>query len=214
MRLVMRANLFPVAQEGWKYIASTSAFLILFTLLDFDLLTFFTSLLLIGFIYLFRNPERQLPMFEKLSVVSPSDGVVKAIVELQESEYSYRVDIESSSLDVAVLRTPLNAKLESVIKYNGTRVSKNSNLFNGTNENVELVFIDENENRLKIVHTLKQSFAPLFIDIIKSQNLQQTTRYGLMLNGVTSIYLPNNFRLNVNVANELKASESLIGYFS
>jgi len=210
----MRANLFPVAQEGWKYIASTSAFLILFTLLDFDLLTFFTSLLLIGFIYLFRNPERQLPMFEKLSVVSPSDGVVKAIVELQESEYSYRVDIESSSLDVAVLRTPLNAKLESVIKYNGTRVSKNSNLFNGTNENVELVFIDENENRLKIVHTLKQSFAPLFIDIIKSQNLQQTTRYGLMLNGVTSIYLPNNFRLNVNVANELKASESLIGYFS
>ena len=214
MRLVMRANLLPIAQEGWKYIASTFAFLILFSLLDLDFLTLFTSLLLIAFLFLFRNPERQLPMFEKLSVVSPSDGVVKAIVELQESPYSYRVDIESTCLDVAVLRAPLSAKLESITKYNGTRVSKNSKLFNDTNENVVLVFVDENLNRLKIIHRLKQSFAPLFIEKIQSQNLQQTGRYGLLINGVTSIYLPNNFRLNVNVGNELKASESLIGYFS
>ena len=210
----MRANLLPVAQEGWKYIASTFAFLILFFLLDLDLLSFLTSLLLLTFIYSFRNPERQLPMFEKLSVVSPCDGVVKAIVELENSEYAYRVDIESSNLDVGILRTPLNARLESIIKYNGSRVPKNSKLFNSINENVELLFIDENHNKLKIVHTLKQSYAPLFIDIIKDQNLQQTARYGLMLNGVTSIYLPNNFRLNVNVDNELKASESLMGYFS
>jgi len=74
-------------------------------------------------------------MFEKQSVVAPSDGVVRAIVELQEGQYSYRVDIESSCLDVAVLRAPLNAKLESITKYNGTRVSKNSNLFHDTNEN-------------------------------------------------------------------------------
>jgi len=210
----MRANLLPIAQEGWKYIASTSAFLILFSLLDLDLLTLLTSLLLISFLYLFRNPERQLPMFEKLSVVAPSDGVVKAIVELQESQYSYRIDIESSCLDVAVLRAPLSAKLESMTKYNGTRVSKDSKLFKDTNENIVLVFVDENANRLKITHRLKQSFSPLFIEAIESQNLHQTARYGLLLNGVTSIYLPNNFRLNVNVGTELKASESLIGYFS
>ena len=210
----MRANLLPVAQEGWRYIASTSAFLVLFFILDLDPLIFFTSLLLLAIIYLFRNPERQLPMFEKLSVVSPCDGVVQAIVEIKESEYAYRIDIESSSLDVGILRAPLNAKFESIIKYNGSRVSKNSKLFSDINENVELVFVDDNENKLKITHTLKQSFAPLFIDIIKAQNLQQTARYGLMLNGVTSIYLPHNFRLNVNVSNELKSSESLIGYFS
>ena len=214
MRLVMRANLLPLSKEGLKYITSTSVFLILFSLLDLDLLTFFTSLLLIAFLYLFRNPERQLPMFEKQSVVAPSDGVVRAIVELQEGQYSYRVDIESSCLDVAVLRAPLNAKLESITKYNGTRVSKNSNLFHDTNENVDLVFIDEKENRLKITHRLKQSFSPLFIEAIESHNLQQIARYGLMINGITSIYFPDNFRLNVNVGDELKASESLIGYFS
>lgn len=211
----MRANnLFPVAQEGWKYIACAFSLFLLFAILDLDLLTFFSSLLLIALIYSFRNPERQLPIFEKLSVVAPCDGVVKAIVELDDSEFAYRVDIESSSLDVGVLRAPLNATLESVIKFNGTRVSTNSKLFNDTNENVELVFVDENENKLKVTHTLKQSFSPLFLDIIESQSIHQTARYGLMLNGVTSVYLPNNFRLNVNVSNELKASESLIGYFS
>lgn len=210
----MRANLLPVAQEGWRYIAYAFSFFIFFAIFDFDLLTFFSSLLLIALIYSFRNPERQLPMFEKLSVVAPSDGVVKAIVELDDVAFAYRVDIESSSLDVGVLRAPLNATVESVRKFNGTRVSKSSKLFNDTNENVELVFVDENDNKLKVTHTLKQSFSPLFIDIIESQSIHQTARYGLMLNGVTSIYLPHNFRLNVNVSNELKASESLIGYFS
>lgn len=210
----MRANLLPVAQEGWRYIAYAFSFFIFFAIFDFDLLTFFSSLLLIALIYSFRNPERQLPMFEKLSVVAPSDGVVKAIVELDDAAFAYRVEIESSSLDVGVLRAPLNATVESVRKFNGTRVSKSSKLFNDTNENVELVFVDENDNKLKVTHTLKQSFSPLFIDIIESQSIHQTARYGLMLNGVTSIYLPHNFRLNVNVSNELKASESLIGYFS
>ena len=210
----MRANLLPVAQEGWKYIASTFAFLILFFIFDLDLLIFFTSFLLLTFIYSFRNPERQLPMFEKLSVVSPSDGIVKSIIELKDSEYAYRIDIESSSFNVGVLRVPLNAKLGSVTKSNGSRVPKNSKLFNDTNENVELVFVDDNKNRLKVTHRLKQSFVPLFIDIMKAQNLRQTARYGLMLNGVTSVYLPHNFRLNINVGNEVKASESLIGYFS
>jgi len=68
--------------------------------------------------------------------------------------------------------------------------------------------------RLKITHRLKQSFSPLFIEAIESHNLQQIARYGLMINGITSIYFPDNFRLNVNVGDELKASESLIGYFS
>lgn len=210
----MRANILPVAQEGWKYIACAFSFFIFFTIFDFDFLSFFSAILVLVLIYSFRNPERQLPMFEKLSVVAPSDGVVKSIVELEDTKYAYRVDIESSSLDVGVLRIPLNARVESITKFNGTRVSKNSKLFNDTNENVELVFVDENENRLKVTHTLKQSFSPLFIDIYKSQKIYQTARYGLMLNGVTSIYLPHNFRVNVNVGNELKASESLIGYFS
>jgi phosphatidylserine decarboxylase len=77
-----------------------------------------------------------------------------------------------------------------------------------------LVFENIDGNKVKIVHTCKQSFDGIHTDIIKAQNLPQSYRYGTMINGVTTLYLPRNFRLNINVANELSASETLIGYFS
>ena len=61
---------------------------------------------------------------------------------------------------------------------------------------------------------LKQSFDEIRIAAKESQSLLQGSRYGVMISGVTTIYLPQNFRLNINIGSELKASESLIGYFS
>ena len=207
-------NLLPVAKEGWKYLGYSLALSLLLFLVDLELLGFITFTIFIFFIYSFRNPERQLPVFEKSSVVSPSDGIVRAIVELEDSEYTYRVDIESSLLDVAVLRAPINGNVEAILQHNGTRVSNKSKLFSDINENVTLTFTDEESNSVKIRHTLKQSFSPLFIDVNSSDNIHQTARYGLMLNGITSIYLPRNFRINISVGKEVKASESLMGYFS
>lgn len=211
---MMKSNLFIVAKEGLAYIAFSLLALIIFSIFDLDLFGFLSLLILIFFIYVFRNPEREFPGFEKNSVVSPVDGTVLSIQELQDSEYSYKVEIESSYFDVSILRAPMNSKIETIELINGSRVSKKSKLFKDTNEKAELVFVDENLNKVKVIHILKQSFAPIFINIIKKQNLHQASRYGVAINGVTSIYLPNNFRLNINVGNELKASESLIGYFS
>jgi len=64
------------------------------------------------------------------------------------------------------------------------------------------------------VHRLKQSFDSIHIDAFVNQTRLQGGRYGVMLNGVTTLYLPLNFRLNVNVGNQVKASETLVGYFS
>jgi len=210
----MQSNLLPVSKEGVKYIASTLGILIVFILLDLEFLALFSFLLLIAFTYMFRNPERQLPNFQENSVISSCDGIVRSITEINDSQYAYRVDVESSCLDVAILRVPSNSSVESIETHYGTRVSKGSKLFSALNENTQIVFKDTRGNVYKVKHTLKQSFAPLYIDIIKAQKLHQTARYGVMINGVTSIYLPHNFRINVSVGNELKAAETLIGYFS
>ncbi|MEA2072954.1 MAG: phosphatidylserine decarboxylase [Campylobacterota bacterium] len=207
-------NLLPVAKEGWRYLGGSLVFSLLFFLVDLEFLGFIAFIIFTFFIYSFRNPERQLPMFEKSSVLSPSDGVVRAIVELEDSEYTYRVDIESSLLDVAILRAPINGNIEAIVQHNGTRVSHKSKLFSDINEKVTLTFSDEKNNSVKITHTLKQSFSPLFIDVSSSDNIYQTARYGLMLNGITSICLPRNFRINTSVGKEVKAAESLMGYFS
>ena len=210
----MRNNLFVIAKNGWSYVGISFLLFAFFAFIDSDLLAFIFFGATLLFLYIFRNPERELPVFEDNSILSPVDGAVNSIVELDDSEYAYRVDIESNYLDVSILRAPMHAKIKSLNLQHGTRVSSMSKLFSDTNEKAEIVFIDKNGNQMKVVHTLKQSFSPLILNVIPSQQVHQTARYGFMNNGITSIYLPQNVRINVNVTNELKASESLLGYFS
>ncbi|SFV69467.1 Phosphatidylserine decarboxylase-related protein [hydrothermal vent metagenome] len=183
-------------------------------ILDFDFLAFLTFVSTLFIAYSFRNPERELSVFEATSFLSPVDGIVESIQELEDDEYAYKINIQSACSDVAVLRVPASASVSKVLKYNGTRTSKNSKLFSTLNENAEISFVTLEENKFKIMHRLERSFAPLFIELVEKQKLFQTARYGLMLNGRTSIYLPQNFRVNISIGSELKASESLMGYFS
>lgn len=210
----MQSNLLPLAKEGVLYILFSVLFLALAWILDLDFLAFiaFCVTLFIGFS--FRNPERALCTLESTSFLSPVDGIVQSIQELENHQYAYKIEIQSSYTDVSVLRAPSNAIVSKFIKKNGTRTSKDSKLFDTLNENVEIHFTTDEGNKFKVVHTLQRSFAPLFIDLDDTQKLLQTTRYGLMLNGLTSIYLPQNFRVNITIGSELKASESLMGYFS
>lgn len=211
---MMKNNLFIIAREGWSYVAYSALLLLLLLFLDCDILSFIAFLAMAFFLFIFRNPERELLNFEENSIVSPVDGRVNSIEELSDSEYAYKIEIESSYLDVSLLRTPINATLESICFKNGTRVASTSRLFKSTNENVQLLLVDNNANRIKIEHILAQSVAPLSVDVIKSQHLSKSSRYGLMLCGVTYIYLPHNVRINVNIANEVKASQTLIANFS
>lgn len=210
----MKNNLFIVAQSGWKYIITTGVLFLIFFVLDFDVLSFVTFVGVLFLLFVFRNPERELFNFEEDSILSPVDGVVSAINEIHDSEYAYQIDIKSSYLDVSLLRTPLNATVESLTFEHGTRVSSDNHLFKTLNENVQIVFLNSNGVKIKVVHRLAQSFAPLSIDAIKSQTLSKSARYGLMLCGVTSIYLPHNVRVNVNLLNEVKASQTLLANLS
>jgi len=210
----MKSNLLPIAKEGWNYIAYSFVAFIVFSILDLELFEFISFLILMFLIFVFRNPERELPRFGDNSVVSPVDGTVLAIDEVQDSDFAYKVTIDSSYKDVAILRAPIDANMNSINKQSGTRLSSNSLLSNKLNENATIVFEDKNSNKVKVFHMLKQSFSEIKIDAIKSQNLFQSSRYGVMIDGITTVYLPQNFRLNITVGNELKASESLIGYFS
>ncbi|MDF1883585.1 phosphatidylserine decarboxylase [Sulfurimonas sp. SAG-AH-194-C21] len=210
----MKTNLLPLAKEGISYFLYSLTFLVLFLFLDFDFLAFVTFLITLFIGYSFRNPERELSLFEPASFLSPVDGVMESIEELSNHEYAYKIEIQSFCRDVAILRVPANATVSNVVQKNGTRVARDSKLFRTLNENVELSFTTKEENTFKIIHNLAQSFTPLFVELQNKQKVFQTARYGLMLNGKTTVYLPQNFRVNISIGSELKASESLIGYFS
>ncbi len=212
----MRNNLLPIAKEGWNYVAGAVVAFIIFTFLDFNFLEFLMFLITIFFIFVFRNPEREYVLYQEDSVSSPVDGVVVSIEELHDDIHNgYKVEIDTSYFNVALLRVPFTATLESIHITRGARLSAQNQLSNSINENAELVFCDtKSSNRITVVHKLKQSFKAIDIDIIKAQNLMYGSRYGLMINGTTTLYLPANFRLNIGLGSELSASETLIGYFT
>lgn len=212
----MRSNLLPIAREGWSYLAYSIAALIVFTIIDIDFLQFLAFLTTLFFVFIFRNPERQNMLYQQNSVVSPVDGVVSSIEELQgKGSYAYKVEIDGSYFNVALLRVPFSSTLEELNLQRGARLSAFKSLSKNINENAELVFSDtKSSNKMKLVHRLKQSIKGIDIDVNKGQNLLQSSRYGLVVNGITELYLPHNFRLNIDIGSELKASESLIGYFT
>lgn len=212
----MRNNLLPIAKEGWNYLFGAIFAFFIFTVLNLDFLQFLAFVSTFIFIFVFRNPERETMLYQENSVVSPADGTVVSIEELHESgENGYKVEIDGSYLNVSLLRVPFTSSLEHIEVQKGARLSALSPLSKYLNENAELIFSDKKSlNSLKITHKLKQSFKGIDIDIIKAQNLLQGSRYGLMVNGATTLYLPENFRLNVTVGSELIASETLIGYFT
>jgi phosphatidylserine decarboxylase len=210
----MKNNLLPIAKEGFVSIGFTILAFILFAIFDLEILEFFTFLLFISLVFVYRNPERMFPSFEQKSVLSPVDGLVQSIEELEDEEYAYRVTIKSSYLNVSLLRVPLNSQVESLDIKHGARLSPLSALAKDINERVELIFKDEYDNRVKTIHTLSRSFDDIKLNLSPNQNIVQGSRYGVMLSGITTIYLPQNFRINVNIGQEVNASQSLVGYFS
>ncbi len=210
----MSKNLLPIAQEGWNYIAYSMGAFLFFFILDLELLSILALFLSAFLIFSFRNPERELPRFELNSVLSPVDGTIMSIEELEDTQYRYKIAIESTYSDVSILRVPMDTTVKSFSYKHGSKLNLDTALAQNINENASIIFEDSNNNNIKIVHLVKQSFFGIKLGNMKEKSLVQSARYGVMVNGMTYLYLPQNFRLNVNSGETLKASNSLIGYFS
>jgi len=207
-------NLLPISKEGLVYVGYSVLLFLIFSIFDLEVFELLSFLAIIGFIFIFRNPERVTPFFHEKSVVSPVDGTVVSIEELTDSTYAYKVEVDSNYFDVSVLRVPFTSKLKSMVLNKGARLSKDNQLSKKINESADIIFKDANDNNIKVIHIVKQSIVGIKIDAIKSQKFMQGSRYGVMLNGITTIYLPQNIRLNIAVGDDVSGCETLLGYFS
>lgn len=209
----MENNLFILHKHSFKYIAYAFVAFLVLSMLDLELLAIAAFVFMLFSAYIFRNPEKSFSSHEENALLSPVDGKLLSIQEIEDDTYGYKIEVESGYRDVSILRVPFNATVQKIELFKGTRVSKKSKLFEALNEYAVIELADEQENKIKLIHRLERSFAPLYIDIIEGEKVHKASRYGVMLNGVTTIYLPKAFKLNVNVGNQLSGSETLLGYF-
>ncbi len=210
----MRNNLLPISKYGFKYIGYAFGAFFLFMLVDAEFLAFVAFVSMVATLYLFRNPERESVVFEQGSVVSPVDGIVKSIDEIKNGEYAYKVTIATRYTDVGILRTPLDGKVISSLVVRGTRLPWYEPLAQKLNEVSEVVFQNKDEKLLKVEHRTNRSCMPLAQELVTGQELRQGVRYGMAVDTTTTLYLPQNFRLNIAKGQSVQASQTLVGYFS
>lgn len=210
----MRSNLYPVANNGLRYVVYSLVAFILFYFISLSVFALFSFVLLLAIVFIYRNPERITTNFDEKCVISPVDGVVKFIENIDDKEYGYKVTVQSSYFDVGLLRVPFNATIKLLKIQRGTSLSSNSALYEKLNENITLVFVNQTSDSMKVNHKLNRSIDKINIDLIESQRVIKTLRYGFLVNGTTTLYLPRSFRFNINVGNKLSGAETLVGYFS
>lgn len=207
----MKNNLFPISKEGWNYIAYTVVLFLVLGFLDLEFLQFFAFVAIMFFIYVYRNPERQIMALEKGGVVSPVDGTVS---DLQEDKNGTVITVESHYHDVSVLRVPISCTVKNIKAVKGASLGKKSPKSEILNEKLTIDFEDENQRVLSVSHLSTLNFANISHDLKESQKLIQGFRYGVMPKGVTKITLPKGSKINVDIGAELKGCESIIAYLS
>lgn len=213
----MSQDTFFIVKEGWKYLAAAFLFFLLFAIVDVDFLRYLALGAAVAAVWIYRNPERSTPYFQKKSITAVSDGTVTSIetVDMEEkSESCFKVTVRSAYRDVSVLRVPYESSVTQLQVRRGARLSGIVPLAAALNEKTMIRLTDSDDNSLRIEHLLEQSLDDLSVRMQRGQKLHQGARYGVMTKGVTVFYLPANVRVAVKVGDRVRAGETLIGYFS
>lgn len=212
------ADTFIIATPAWRFIAVFAVMFIVLEMIDAEFLAFISFVAMVAVAVVYRNPERITPFFQDNSIVSVCDGAVVTIESVASSPLGdapcHKVVIESGYLDASILRVPFDSAVSNVLCKHGTRLSRHSANFSLLNEKAVLRFTDENENSLYVEHQVELSFDGLHIGIKHEEGLIQGSRYGTLVKGITTLYLPASSRLAINRGTRVRAGETLIGYFA
>lgn len=206
-------NKLPVAKESFIYIIMLSALTVLLYII-YPPLTLIGLLLLSFVVFFFRNPYRKPPESENL-VISPADGTVMSITEIEEPDFLYskavKVSIFLSLFNVHINRSPI----AGVVKYTHYRPGKFIPAFKShASEINERNTIGIEGNGIKIlVHQITGFIARRIVCWVKEgDKLEFGERFGLIKFGsCTEIVLPLNVEIKVKPGDKVKGSKTVIG---
>ncbi len=170
-------------------------------------------LLTIFMIFFFRDPERKIPS-EKNVFVSPADGKVFLIREVDEPKYlaseAKEISIFMSPADVHVNRVPCDGSVKKVVHNKGRFVRAYLEDSSLKNENIEMVLKTRHGDIL-----LRQVAGFLARRAVcwhsEGDQLSRGQRYGLIkFSSRLDIYLPKDVKIAVKIGDKVKAGETIL----
>ena len=122
------------------------------------------------------------------------------------------ISIETGCFQTSLLSAPLDGSVVVSKLTRGAMLSRQSPLFEKLNETAEITIEDKDGNTVSIMHRLLPGFAPLVIDAAEGDTRQRAQRYGVMLRGLTRVYLPASSHVAVNIGERVFGAQTPLGY--
>jgi len=203
--------------EGHRWVLGLGLATIIFFLLGWGWLWKLTLLLAIFTGSFFRNPERY-PPFREGTVVSPADGRILSVTQVDGPELSgmdecTKVSIFMSVFNVHVNRSPAAGRVLEIHYKPGKFFSANLDKAAEENERNLVVMEDEQGRRLAFVQIAGLIARRIVCFVSPDDTLEKGERFGLIRFGSrVDLYLPTQTEIDISVGQHVKGGETIIGY--
>lgn len=205
----------PVVREGYIYIAA-ALFLAVVMYFGFGVAVAVPFVVLACyFTYFFRNPDRTIPTDEHL-VVSPADGTVQDVVELEDDDFvkgpCTKIIIFLSVFDVHVNRSPIAGEIKCQKYVCGRFRPAYKDEVGFENERHMLGIENEKGFRVTVTQIAGILARRIVSWVTLDDNMSKGQVYGLIKFGsCTELVVPRNVEVLVKKGDKVRGGESVLG---
>ena len=208
--------LFPkLHKEGYRFLAVASVITFILLLISnfFGIISF---ILTIWIYYFFRDPER-FPINDENYLVSPADGVVSQITEvngpkemgLENKKYT-RVSIFMNVFDCHVNRVPSSGKITQILYKPGTYINASLDKASENNERNYVKMISINGDEIILTQIAGLIARRIVCEIKENDEIQQGNKFGIIRFGSRVDLYFENYQLMINVNQKTIGGETII----
>lgn len=205
----------PVVREGYVYIAA-ALFLAVVMYFGFGVAVAVPFVVLACyFTYFFRNPDRTIPTDEHL-VVSPADGTVQDVVELEDDDFvkgpCTKIIIFLSVFNVHVNRSPIAGEIKCQKYVCGRFRPAYKDEVGFENERHMLGIENEKGFRVTVTQIAGILARRIVSWVTLDDNMSKGQVYGLIKFGsCTELVVPRNVEILVKKGDKVRGGESVLG---
>lgn len=216
---MQKSGSFFIVKEGFSFIVATALIAMAGLYFSHAFVLHLFVLALFGFsLYIFRNPNRPIEAQDLDAIVSPCDGYISDIQTLEckgkLTGECIKLTVHLPLLASGVLRAPIKGKLAYLELKRGAQLALSHPKAKHLNEQAKVMFEKSAKHRVVIKEKLNRFNPPLSFYHSLADELDMSQVYGFMLHGELEIFLPQSCRINIKRGSELKAGETVLGYFA
>ena len=208
--------LFPkLHKEGYRFlaIAAVVTFILLLISNFFGIISFIIT---IWVYYFFRDPER-FPINDKNYLLSPADGVVSQITEvngpielgLENKKYT-RVSIFMNVFDCHVNRIPSSGKIDKIFYKSGKYINASFDKASDENERNYVKMTNSSGDELVLVQIAGLIARRIVCEIKENDEIKQGNKFGMIRFGSRVDLYFNNYQSMVNINQKTIGGETII----